>query len=183
MKFNIENYENMTTEEKLAALEAYEPDMSGFVEKSVFDKKASEAANLSKQLKARMTEEEAAKAKEAEEKAQLLARLEELETERTVGAYVNSYLGLGYEEKLAKETAQAMAKGDMETVFKNQKIHLENAEKKLKTELLKKTPEPKNGNGDKTMTLESFKKMSAVERYNFSVEHPEEYRELYNGGK
>ena len=46
MKINIENYENMTPEEKLAALEKEiqrEPDMSGFVAKSVFDKTASES--------------------------------------------------------------------------------------------------------------------------------------------
>lgn len=79
MKFQIENYESMTPEEKVAALEAYEPDMSGFVAKSVFDKKASEAADLSKQLKSRMSEDEAKKAEEAKERAELLARVEQLE--------------------------------------------------------------------------------------------------------
>ena len=59
MKIKIENYENMTPEEKLAALEAYDPEKDGFVSKATFDKKASEASDLSKQLKARMTDEEA----------------------------------------------------------------------------------------------------------------------------
>ena len=53
MKFQIENYEYMTVEEKVAALEAYEPDMSGFVAKSAFDKTASELADKKKQLRDR----------------------------------------------------------------------------------------------------------------------------------
>ena len=34
------------------------PDMSGYVEKAVFDRKASEASSLSKQLREKMTEDE-----------------------------------------------------------------------------------------------------------------------------
>ena len=78
MKIKIDNYENMTPEEKLAALEAYDPESDGYVSKSVLDKKASEAAELSKKLKERMTEEEAKAAKDADERAALMARVEEL---------------------------------------------------------------------------------------------------------
>ena len=180
-KENIQGYESMTAEQKLEALENYEFDMSDYVSKAQFDKTASEVASYKKQLREKMTEEEATKAKEAEEKAQLMARLEELENERTVSGYVNSYLGLGYEEKLAKATAEAMAKGDMETVFKNQKIHLENIEKNVKAELLKKTPAPKPNSDNGSMTLDEFKKMSMPDRHKFSVEHPEEYKQLYGG--
>ncbi|MBR5873113.1 MAG: hypothetical protein IKY90_00080 [Oscillospiraceae bacterium] len=182
MKFNIENYENMTAEEKVAALEAYEFDMSGYVAKSVFDKKASEAAELSKQLKARMTEEEVTKAKEAEEREALLAKLKALETEKTLNTYVNSYLAMGYDEKLAKSTAQAMVDGDMETVFKNQKAHVEAEKKALRTELLKQTPPPSStGNGDGAVTLETLKNMTAQERYEFSQKNPDQYKALYGG--
>lgn len=145
MKFQIKNYENMSTEEKLAALEAYEPDMSGFVSKETFDKKASEAADLGKQLRAKMSEEEAKAAKDAEDRAALVARVEELEREKAVNNYVTSYLGIGYDEKLARSTAEALAKGDMNTVFANQKTHNESREKALRAELLKQTPQPANG--------------------------------------
>ena len=45
--------EDMTAEEKVALYEAYEyePDYTGYVKKDVFDKKASEAASLSRELK------------------------------------------------------------------------------------------------------------------------------------
>lgn len=181
MKFQIENYENMTLEQKLAALEAYEPDMSGFVSKAVFDKKASEAAELNKQLKARMTEEEAKAVKDAEERAELLALVESLKQEKAVNSYTNNYLAMGYDEKLAKSSAEALAKGDMDTVFKNQKIHVETREKNLKTELLKQTPPPAGGNVDTGMKKEEFMKLTLAEKAKFASENPEAYKEFYGG--
>ena len=181
MKIKIENYDTMTPEEKLAALEAYDPEKDGFVSKAVFDKTSSEAASYKKQLREKQSDEEAKAAKEAEEKAALLARLEELEREKTVGTYTTAYLSLGYDEKAAKATAEALAKGDMETVFANHKTRNENREKALRAELLKQTPPPASGTTDKGMTLEQFRKMSAKERYEYSVSNPEEYKNLYGG--
>ena len=181
MKINIENYENMTPEEKLAALEAYDPEKDGFVSKATFDKKASEASELGKQLKSRMSEEEAKAAKDAEERAALLARVEQLEHEKAVNSYVNSYLAMGYDEKTARASAEALAKGDMETVFAHQKTHIENREKTLKAELLKETPPPDGGKSDGGMTIEKLRKMSPQERYEFSVANPDQYKTLYGG--
>lgn len=181
MKIKIENYENMTPEEKLAAFEAYDPEKDGFVSKAVFDKTSSEAASYKKQLREKQSDEEAKAAKEAEERATLMARLEELEREKTVGTYTTAYLALGYDEKAAKATAEALAKGDMETVFANHKTNNETREKALRAELLKQTPPPASGTADKGMTLDGFKKMSPQERYEFSVSHPEEYKTLYGG--
>ena len=184
MKINIENYENMTPEEKLAALEAYEPDMSGYVAKSVFDKTASDLAAAKKSLKERMTEDEAKAAKEAEERAALVARVKELEQRETISTYVSSYLAMGYDEKTARSSAEALAKGDMETVFANQKKRIEGLERDLETERLKNTPSPDaGGNGGSVMTLEDFRKMSPQERHDFSVKNPEEYKNLYGGNQ
>lgn len=179
MKITIENYENMTPEEKLAALEAFDPEKNGFVSKATFDKKASEASELGKQLRAKQTDEEAKAAKEAEERASLLARLEELEREKTVSAYTTSYLGLGYDEKSAKATAEALAKGDMETVFANHKAHNEHREKTIRAELLKETPRPPAGEADKGMRKEDFMKLSLAEKQKFATENPEEYASFY----
>ena len=181
MKFNIENYDSMTVEEKLAALEAYEPDMSGFVSKATFDKTASEAALFKKQLREKMSEEEAKAAKDAEERAALLARLDELEKERAVNKYLTTYLSMGYDEKLAKASAEALANGDMATVFANQKLHAENREKALRTELLKQTPPPPAGGVPTGMKKEDFQKMSLAEKQKFATENPEQYREIYGG--
>ena len=186
MKHNIENYESMSIEEKLAALEAYEPDMSDWVRKSERDKAASEAAEYKRKLREKMTEDEAKAALEAEEKAAAeaelkvaLARVKELETEKTIGAYTTSYLAMGYDEKLAKSSAEALAKGDMETVFKNQKAVAETKEKALRAELLKQTPSPAAGNDVGGMNKKDFSKMSLDEKQAFAMENPDEYKAMY----
>lgn len=179
MKFQIENYENMTPEEKVAALEAYEPDMSGFVAKATFDKTASDLAAAKKQLREKQTDEEIKAAKAAEEQAAIMAELEALRHEKLVGNYTTSYMAIGYDEKLAKATAEAMVNGDTETVFKNQKIHLENREKALKTELLKQTPPPAPGTPDTGMKKEEFVKLSLAEKQKFAIENPEIYKSFY----
>lgn len=186
MKFNIENYESMTPEEKVAALEAYEPDMSGFVAKSIADKHASEAADYKKKWREAISEDEAKKAQEAEERAaaearakELEARVKELETEKTVGTYMNSYLAMGYDEKMAKSSAEALAKGDTETVFKNQKAFAEAKEKALRAELLKQTPSPAAGSDGGGMKKEDFLKMNLLEKQKFANENPDEYKALY----
>ena len=180
MKINIENYENMTPEEKLAALEAYDPEKDGFVSKTLFDKTSSEAANYKKQLREKQSDEEAKAQKEAEERAALVSRVAELEKEKTITGYTNSFLGLGYDEKTAKETAEALASGDMDLVFINQKKHTENREKLLRAELLKETPIPAAGK-TVTKTREEVLKMTLAEQVKFATEYPEQYKEIYGG--
>lgn len=177
MKINIENYDTMTPEEKIAALEASYAD--GEKMKSALDKATSEAAAFKKQLRERMTEDEAKAAKDAEERAAIMAELEVLRHEKLVGTYVTSYMALGYDEKLAKATAEAMAKGDMATVFANQKNHADAREKALRAELLKQTPPPPAGGDPSGMKKEDFAKMSLAEKQKFATENPEQYAAFY----
>ena len=97
-------------DEAKAAIVAMEfedvPDMSQYVSKATFDKKASEAADLGKQLRSRMTEEEVAKAKAAEDMANVMAELEALRADKAIGEYTTQFMGIGYSEDLAKETAK-----------------------------------------------------------------------------
>ena len=182
----IEGYEGMTPEEKIKALEAYEiedvqPDYSGYVKKDVFDKTASELAGVKKQLKEKMTDDEAAKQKEQEEREELQSKYEKLLHDSEVSKNKAELLALGYEEKLADDTAEAMVTGDLEKVIANQKKHLEAVEKKVRAEALKDTPKPTGDGDSKTMTLEKLRGMTPSERYTYSQEHPEEYKELYGG--
>ena len=183
MKHNIDGYENMTTEEKLKALEAYEPDMSGFVSKAVFDKTASEAANYKKQLRDKQTDEEQRLAKENEEREALMSKLRELEREKHVSDLTNKYLALGFDNALASKTAILHADGDFDKVFANIKALLDGREKAIRAEMLKSTPEPKVGGVETVMTLEALQKMGPAERLQFSIDHPDEYKQLYGGNK
>lgn len=159
MKFDtstIEGFENMTAEEKLNAVlgaDLPEPDMSGYVKKEVFDNKASEAANLSKQLREKMSDEEKKKADADKVLSDLQTQIEDLrknnETlvkERTIADYTAKFIAQGYDKALAEETAKAMAEGDMTKVFENGEKYKEALEKKIKEELMDKTPKP-DGNG------------------------------------
>ena len=178
----IENYENMTAEEKLAALEALdlpEPDYTGWVKKDLADKYASEAAGYKKQLRERMSEDEAAKAKAAEDMATVMAELESLRADKAIGEYTTQFMSLGYDEALAKSTATAIQKGDMTTMFKNHAKFVVDREKVMKAEMLKNTPTPPAGDGSATMTKADLKKMSLIEVQKFAAENPEQYKALY----
>ena len=187
MKINtkhIEGYDNMTLEEKLAALESYEmaePDYTGYVSKEVFDKTASELANSKKQLREKMSAEELKAKEDAEKWEELIKERDALLREKTITEHKAKYLALGYDEKLANDTAEAMVNGELDKVFANQKKHIESVEKKIRADVLKETPKPEGGNGSETLTKEKFSKMSIEEQYKFSVDHPDEYKKLYGG--
>ena len=180
----IEGYETMTAEEKLKALEEFDvpnTDYSDFERKGQFDKTASELATAKKQLREKMTEDEAAKQKEKEEREELESKYNKLLRESEISKHKAKLLALGYDESLADETATAMVDGDSEKVFINQQKHLTAFEKKVRAEALKDTPKPTPDGDFKTMTLEKFRKLSPAERAAFYEEHPEEYKELYGG--
>lgn len=184
----IEGYAEMTAEQKLAALEAYEisdPDYSGYVKKEAFDKTASELAEMKRKHNAMLSEEEKKKQAAEEELTTLRARVEEMEKKELVSGHKAQFLALGYDEALATETAQAMADGDTAKVFANQKKFLESHDKAYKAQLMgKNSTPPAGGSGDGgAMTLEKFRKMSPAERYEFSTKNPEEYKNLYGGNE
>ena len=187
MKINtgkIEGYENMTLEQKLAALETYEvtePDYSGYVTKEMFDKTASELSSAKKQLKEKMSAEELKAKEDAEKWENLIKERDALLREKTVSGHKAKFLTLGYDEKLANEAAEALANGELDKFFENHKKHNETLEKKIRADVLKETPTPTGGNGSDTITKEKFAKMPIAEQYKYSIEHPEEYKMLYGG--
>lgn len=177
----IENYDNMSAEEKLAALESYEFDTKGYVKKDLFDKTASELAALKKEYKGKLSEEEQKQAERDEQFAAMQNELNVLKEEKQLSEMTARYLSLGYDEKLAEDTAKAMVKGDVAKVFANQKTHQDSIAQKVKTDILKDTPKPGAGSGSQTMTKEAFRKLSVAERLAFSTEHPDEYKQIYKG--
>ena len=180
----IEGYAEMTAEEKLAALESFvipEPDLSGYVKKDVADKYASEAAGYKKQLRERMSEDEAAKAKAAEDMAAVMAELDQLRADKAITEYTAQFMAIGYDEAMAKSTATAIHNGDMSAMFKNHAKFVADREKALKAELLKATPTPPAGAGTTGMSKEDFRKLSLLEKAQFAAENPERYKEFYGG--
>ena len=178
----IEGYAEMTPEQKLAALEAFdlETDYTGYVDKKLYDTKVSELADWKKKYNSKLTEDEQEKQKQMEDFENMKKELAQLKEEKQLSDTKSSYLALGYEDSLAESTAKAMLKGDMATVFANQKKHQENIEKKVKADVLKGTPKPGAGNGTEKMTKEDLRKMSPLERLEFSQKNPDEYKAIYS---
>lgn len=161
------------------------------VEKSVFDKTASELSKVKKELAelkaTTMSDDEkvnAAIAKAESKEKEFTAKLNRLDVERLFVA--EGLTEADYTElidDIVSEDAEKTMKlaNNVLSMVKSQKSA---AEKALKAELLKKTPKPPAGDGDdKGITLADFRKMSPQERYQFSVNNPEEYKKLYGGNE
>ena len=179
----IEGYSDMTPEQKIAALEAYEsaePDYSGYVKKDVFDKTASELAAKKKELNAKLSEDEKKRRQEQEDREKLQSAYDQLLRDSKISKFKAELLAMGYEDKLASETAEAMVDGDNDKVFANQKKQLEVVQKAARAEALKQTPKPQPDGDGKAMTLTEFRKLSPQERYAFAEKNPEDYKALYN---
>ncbi len=177
----IEGYrEDMSAEEKLALLEKWEPE--GWVKKEVFDRTASELAEYKRKLKEKMSEEERKEAERQEAEAALKAELESLRKEVAITKNKAKFLSLGYDEKLAEDTARAMADGDFEKVFANQAIHLENVKKATIAAALANDPKPPaGGGGGAEITKEQFDAMGYSDRLKLFNEQPEIYKKFTEG--
>lgn len=178
--------EGMTLEEIESALESVElpTDNSAEVErlKNALSKSNSEASEYKKQLRDRMSADEVKEKEESERFEKLQKDHEALLKKVALSENKSKFLSLGYSEALATETAEAMVNGEMDKVFANQKKHLESVEKKVRSDILKETPKPDGGNGEKTITKEEFDNMSYSERAKVYEETPEIYNQLTNGG-
>ena len=116
----ITGYEQMTPEQKVAALEAYnhpDPDYSGYVKKDLYDKAASDAASWKKKHNELLTEDERKKQEDADALANMKKELDELRKDKTISEFKAKLIAHGYDEALASDTAQAMADGDTAKVF------------------------------------------------------------------
>ncbi len=177
--------EGMSVEDIEKALEGIElpTDNSAEIErlKNALSKSNSEAADYKKQLREKMSDDERKTKEDAERMDELQSKYDALLKESNISKNKARLLGLGYDDALATEVAEAMEEGDTEKVFAAQKKHLDSVEKKIREDVLKDTPKPTGGNGKNTMTKEKLREMSAQERYEFSKAHPDEYKSIYGG--
>lgn len=158
----IEGYDEMSPEQKLAALEAFEyddhtEDLKKY--KGLAEKANSEAANWRHKHNALLSEDEQKKQANDEELENLRQQVAAMQQEKQIAEHKAKFLAMGYEESLAAATAKAMADGDTEKVFANQQKFLEAHDKAVKADLLKKTPKPATGGGG--IVAEDYQKKAA----------------------
>lgn len=154
--------EGMTAEEKLALLDNYEPpkpapapepdeaqkaptSLKGYIPKKQFDDLSSELAKLKRELKSRMTDDEAREADRVAAEEALQNELKELRREKTISTNKAAFLARGYEDALAEEAAIALADGDTDTMFALMTKAQTAAEKALRAQILKEAPVPPPG--------------------------------------
>ena len=176
--------EGMTVEELMELeVDAPKPDTAAYENlKKRFDEVASEAASYKKQIRATMTEAEQKAAADAEELARLLDENKQLKSEKAIAENAKGLISIGYDEKLATEVATALHEGDFSKVIAAQAKFVDAQKKAVLAEAVKETPTPPaSWNGKETITKEALRAMSPLERYEFSQQNPEQYKQLYGG--
>ena len=130
--------------------------------------------------KFRDTQDEATRA--AEERQEELNRILEenkaLKQQQTLATHKAGWLGLGFDEALASEAANASVDNDFDALMGIMKKFLEAHDKELKAANIRSMPAPVSGSNAQGITQEQFDKMSYREREKMFVEQPELYKKL-----
>ena len=144
----VEGYSEMSTEDKLKALEALTfDDRSDEIEKlkNAVSKANGESAEWKRKHNALLTDEEKKTQADKEQLEQILAENKALKREKTISDFTASLIQQGYGKELAVSSATAMADGDNETLLKNQTIFAEEYKKKIIADAMGGTPYPVGG--------------------------------------
>lgn len=179
----IQGYEEMTPEQKIEALTAFEmdePDYTGYIlkdeynkMKAQFDKTASELAEMKKQYKARLTDEEQKQAEHDEELETLRQKVQLMEQETAIAEIKANYISMGYDEELATDTARATVEGDNKRIFANHKKFLEAHDKAFEANLIANTPRPEGSSQATPITKEEIMAIKdTTERQQKMAENP-----------
>lgn len=96
----------------------------------------SEAADYKRQLRERMSADEAAKADREEQLNAMKSELEELRRGRTLSDYTAKFAGLGLAEGAAISAAEALADGKTDDLFSGLKTFLETVKKSAVSEAM-----------------------------------------------
>ena len=143
----IENYAEMSVEDKIKALEEYEfetpaPKESEEVTKlkTALSKANSDAAEWKRQFREKQTEAERAEAERKEREQAVEEELRNLRRDKTIAGHVNSCLALGYDKELALRAATAFADNDAAEIMACQQEFLAAKQKEMEMTALNKQP-------------------------------------------
>ena len=169
----IEGYSEMSAEDKLAALEAYEfevPAPATDAEaklKEALSRANGDAAEWKRKYRATLDDAKRAEEERAERDKERDEELATLRKERTISKLEAQFLAVGYSSDLASATAKAQADGDTETVIANQLKFIEETKKKLEAEALGKQPpitpgKPPKGESDDDKLAATIRKYAGL---------------------
>lgn len=144
----IEGFEEMSAEDKVKAVLAYEfeepkaPDTNAEITKlkTALSKANSESAEWKRQFREKQTESERAEAERAESFQKMQDELTALKREKVLSEYSKQCMALGYDADLAAECAEAMADGRFNDVFAIQQRFMAAKTKEIEAAALNKQP-------------------------------------------
>ena len=128
--------------------------------KAALSKANSEAAEWKRQFRAKQSEAERAEAERAEGEQKMRDELETLRKEKRVSDYTGKCLALNMDADLAAQTANALADGNMESVFDCLKAFVDATTTRLNNEALNRQPglsagiPPTKGNTEDEITAQ-----------------------------
>lgn len=168
---SIEGYADMTAEEKLAALEAYEfetpdtetPELSKY--KKIVSERNSEINKLKDELKSKRTADEQAAIEREEKQKAMELELDSLRKEKKISKLTTDFMSIGFNKEMAEKTAIAKVDGDDDTVFANLKSLTENITKSAMANAMDEQGGLSSGSGltQKVYTADDLNKMTPAE--------------------
>ena len=180
--------DNMTFEEIQEAL-ADLPEPDSVVDKEEYDKMkklkdeaSKEASSWKKKYNSTLSEKEQLEIPQNEANEELQNNYDALLRKTTIAERKTELVELGYDTKLAQETAEAMVDGDFTKVIANQSKFAESVKKNTTDELLKNTKTPEGGGSEEGMTKEKFNKLSIQDKQKLFDTDPDTFKQLAEGG-
>ena len=127
--------------------------------------------------KFRATQDEATRAAEEQKEAleRIMAENETLRKTQTLATHKAGWLGLGFDDALAAEAAEASVNSDFDALMATMKKFIEMHDKELKAANIRQMPAPVSGSAQ-SITQEQFDNMSYRERAQLFNEQPEPYK-------
>lgn len=148
--------------------------------KAMLSKANSQIADYKRAEKERMTAEEAAEAERLEAEKQMRERLAEYERRDKVSTQTVSLTEMGFDAASAKKLAEAMVDGDVNAMSKSLKAFAETVKQQAIQKEMNSIPKPGNSSDNGTvMTKEKLQAMPESRRYDWIINHQDEYQELY----
>ena len=143
----IENFDTMSTEDKLTALLNYEyeaPKADESAEltrvRNALNKATGEAAEYKRALREKQSEAERAEADRLERENALQEELKAYRVKERVSTYKAQLMAIGYDATTADVMANALPEGVSDEFFATQKTFLDGQRQKIVTETINKQP-------------------------------------------
>lgn len=179
-------HDGMTVEEienGISELDLIEKsNVEGMVDKKILDRTMSELSKVKKDLKAKLSTEEAEKLTEIEKHKELQEKYEQLLKKDKINTLTSEFLGLGYDKTVSEKISNAMIENDFKSVLGAIKEREQVIEKSIRKKILEETPRPDtdDNTGEKN-TSKKIKDMSLDEIQELAEKDKEQFDEIMKG--